>query len=335
MSRILLLVLALGCLCVSGMGAQDLATEKAGPRWPSPPEPTRVIFERMVASPADMGIKASWWKHLVGGVDPCAMEQPVAVLTGADGQWWIADLKGGLLSYDPAGRKALRQRESQAGSLVSPVALLADGPESLLVADSGLGVVLKYDKRLQGGRVVCQDLARPTSLAWTRGKDTLLVADAGANEVLRLDRSGRKLPGAQWDSLAVVMNTPTHLAQRHGCVVITDSFNSRLLIADSAGELVRAIGQPGSTPGSFARPKGVALDSRDDIYVADALFGNIQVFDSTGRLLLFFGENGGAGPGGFNLPGGLTVDEADRLYVADTWNGRVQVFQLVHPEERP
>lgn len=48
--------------------------------------------------------------------------------------------------------------------------------------------------------------------------------------------------------------------------------------------------------GDFARPKGVAVDSEGHIYVVDAAFGNVQIFNSEGLLLLFFGQMG-TGPG--------------------------------------
>jgi DNA-binding beta-propeller fold protein YncE len=84
----------------------------------------------------------------------------------------------------------------------------------------------------------------------------------------------------------------------------------------------------GDVPGALARPRGVAVDSEGHVYVSDAAFDNIQIFDGLGNLLLYFGALGG-GPGQFNLPAGLYVDAEDRLYVADSFNRRVQIFQYL------
>ena len=86
------------------------------------------------------------------------------------------------------------------------------------------------------------------------------------------------------------------------------------------------------TAGAFARPKGVAVDSEGHVYVADAAFNNIQIFDDQGRLLLFF-SGGGHGEGQLYVPLGLGIDHRDRIYVADRANNRIQVFQYVSLED--
>lgn len=72
-------------------------------------------------------------------------------------------------------------------------------------------------------------------------------------------------------------------------------------------------------------PKGVAVDRDGHVYVADAHFENVQVFDDSGRLLMAFGREG-RGAGRFSLPAGLAFDDQDRLWVADSGNRRLQVF---------
>ena len=52
----------------------------------------------------------------------------------------------------------------------------------------------------------------------------------------------------------------------------------------------------------------------------------MQIFDSNGALLYFFGETGTAA-GAFMLPAALNFDKHDNLYVVDQYNNRVQVFR--------
>ena len=78
----------------------------------------------------------------------------------------------------------------------------------------------------------------------------------------------------------------------------------------------------------MARPKGLTVDRAGHVFVSDSAFDNIQVFDMTGNLLMYWGSAGG-GPGQFNLPAGLFVDAEGRLFVADSYNHRVQAFQLL------
>lgn len=63
------------------------------------------------------------------------------------------------------------------------------------------------------------------------------------------------------------------------------------------------------------------------IFVTDAAFDNIQVFDMTGRLLIYWGQ-AGIQPGSFSLPAGVFVDSQNRLFVADSYNSRIQVYQV-------
>jgi hypothetical protein len=64
------------------------------------------------------------------------------------------------------------------------------------------------------------------------------------------------------------------------------------------------------------------------VYVVDALFDNIQIFDQQGRFLLDVGEPGTL-PGEFWLPTGLVISSDNRIFVADSYNRRVQVLQYL------
>jgi predicted membrane-bound mannosyltransferase/DNA-binding beta-propeller fold protein YncE len=90
--------------------------------------------------------------------------------------------------------------------------------------------------------------------------------------------------------------------------------------ADANGGLT--VGAPGSAPGDFLRPAGVAVDSQGNFYVADSQNNRVEKFDSTGRLLA---SSDGSAPGqaGFHEPWGVAVDKQGMVYVADTWNHRI------------
>jgi DNA-binding beta-propeller fold protein YncE len=85
-------------------------------------------------------------------------------------------------------------------------------------------------------------------------------------------------------------------------------------------------------PGYFSQPKGLATDGEGHLYVLDAHFEAVQIFDASGNLLLVFGDEG-HNPGQFWLPTGIFIDGRNRVWVADSYNRRVQVFDYLSATE--
>ncbi|MBI5095677.1 MAG: SMP-30/gluconolactonase/LRE family protein [Candidatus Hydrogenedentes bacterium] len=84
-------------------------------------------------------------------------------------------------------------------------------------------------------------------------------------------------------------------------------------------------GMPGSGDGQFSNPQGVAVDTKDKVYVADSGNNRIQVFTSSGTYLTQWGKLG-PGDGQFTNPQGVAVDTSGSVYVADSGNNRIQKF---------
>jgi uncharacterized protein (TIGR03663 family) len=87
----------------------------------------------------------------------------------------------------------------------------------------------------------------------------------------------------------------------------------------------RVVGAPGSAPGELSEPRGLAVDARGNLYVADSKNSRIAVFDSSGKFLRAFGRKG-SGDGELNEPCGVAVDSEGDVWVADTWNHRIVHF---------
>jgi DNA-binding beta-propeller fold protein YncE len=86
-------------------------------------------------------------------------------------------------------------------------------------------------------------------------------------------------------------------------------------------------GENGNGTGFMASPKGIAADSFGNIYVVDALFHGVQIFDAKGNYLYQFGMQGSRTEE-FWMPSGIYIDSKDHIYVADSYNSRIQIFKL-------
>ena len=92
-----------------------------------------------------------------------------------------------------------------------------------------------------------------------------------------------------------------------------------------AGAFQATIGSPGTGTGQFSFPRGIALDTSGNIFVADTFNNRIQKFNSAGIHQLTIGSMGSA-DGQLENPGGVAVDSSGNIWVADSGNVRIQKF---------
>ena len=328
----LLLVLLGSC---RGPSPQKLepAPAAAARVWPLPPAEPRVKWVGQIATPADLGLRVSFFTRmgnfLTGGDRGREkLIKPFGLALDEAGNLCVTDTgANAVYFFDLAHRRSQRWTQIGGLSLISPVAI-AKRNGLVYVADSGLRSVLVADEKGRLQHQIKEGLERPSGLALTA--DRLYIADAGAHCVLAYDLQGRLLFrfGARGNKPGE-FNFPTHLAvDPQGRIHVTDAMNSRVQVFDREGHFLREIGSLGDGSGYFSRPKGVAVDRLGQIYVTDALFDNVQIFDPEGRFLLDFGS---AGPlhGEFWMPAGIAIGADNLIYVADSYNGRIQIFQTI------
>ena len=61
-----------------------------------------------------------------------------------------------------------------------------------------------------------------------------------------------------------------------GTLFVCEFGNSRITVADASGAVREVVGGAGRQPGEFANPWGLALDSKGNLYVADAMNHRVQ-----------------------------------------------------------
>lgn len=84
----------------------------------------------------------------------------------------------------------------------------------------------------------------------------------------------------------------------------------------------------GSTEDALNLPRGLWMDSKDHLHVADAIGQYIRVYDVSGaepKFIYNFGAFGTA-EGEFNFPNDVCMDASGRVYIADRENNRIQIW---------
>ncbi len=253
-----------------------------------------------------------------------------------NGKVYVADTGSDVIFViDEKSRELGYIGNGVSGRLAAPIGIAFDRDKNIYVSDSREKKVYGYDTK--GNQIFALgdrlEFVNPTGIAIDKNQHRLYVIDTKSHQFKAYDIATKKhlysvgkrgLEDAEF-------NFPTNIAvdQRNGNIVVVDTQNFRVQIFDKDGKFLSKFGNVGNKPGTFARPKGVGIDSDGNIYVADSAFNNVQVFDENGsNILLFFG-GGGYGPTQFRLITGIYIDEDDKIVIADGFSGRVQTFQYI------
>jgi len=166
----------------------------------------------------------------------------------------------------------------------------------------------------------------------TDDDDNVYVADKDNDRIQKFDSNGNFL--TKWGSEGSgdgQLNGPFGIAVADdGSIYVSELYNNRVQkfvwdVGTSSYVYSTKWGVWGSGDGQFKQPRGIAIDSSGDVYVAEDANDRIQKFDSDGTFLTKWGSEG-SGDGQFKDPYGVAVDADGNVYVVDSTNDRVQKF---------
>jgi DNA-binding beta-propeller fold protein YncE len=106
---------------------------------------------------------------------------------------------------------------------------------------------------------------------------------------------------------------------------ITDYDNDQVIKLNSAGSVVKVVGQSGRRNAEFNFPNGLRVSKNNELYVCDSHNNRVQLFDPDLNFKRSFGKKG-TGRGQFNFPADINFDITGNVYVTDMNNHRIQVF---------
>ncbi|MHC4708373.1 MAG: 6-bladed beta-propeller [Planctomycetota bacterium] len=305
-------------------GCRSVEVERpvSGPVFfPSPPEAPRLQFLTSFSGPEDLGARVT------GGLERFVLGEQEAIEDIA-APYGMALFEGKLYVCD-VGRKTvavfdLKNRTfsylTENRRVMLPVNIFIDDNGWKYVADStaGLVFVFDYDDNLINmlGRqlkirpvdvVVCGELCYVTDCV--SNQVVVLNKRTGAEIMrvgLRRQARVRVQPEAELPPGEFSLISDLALDQQ-GNIYVTDKAGARITQFDPSGIFTRTIGRLGDNIDEFVRPKGIAIDKENRIWVVDAATEVAKIYNEQGQLLLFFGLRGNK-PGMMNLPATIVVD---------------------------
>jgi sugar lactone lactonase YvrE len=257
--------------------------------------------------------------------------------------------------------------------LILPSAVVFDASGNLYFAETGNHVIRKVDTTghittiagtgTQGfsgdaGPATAATLDSPQGLALDSANN-LYLADTHNHRIRRIDVAtsiittiaGAGSPGFSGDNTlatAAQLNLPTALAiDSANNLYLADTGNHRIRKISDAGIIttIAGTGTQGFSgdagPASAAAidsPTGLALDSANNLYLADTHNHRIRRIDAATGIITtiagtgtpgFSGDTTAATAATLALPHGLTIDAAGNLYLADTQNHRIRRIDAV------
>lgn len=208
-----------------------------------------------------------------------------------DGKLYIADsgkANPGIAIVDFVEKKIKRIGEG----ITKPVTVTVDDDGTIYVCDLAEGAtpaIVVMDNQFRYLRRMTLNIEgfRPANVLIMG--DRLYVADVRLNLIRVLDKQTGELLKTIGEEAR--LGWPVDLSKTlDGNILVTETGAQRLRILSPDGEVLSQIGTPGDRVGNFGRPKATDVDRDGNIYAVDVAFQNVQVFDSEGTALMYFGK---------------------------------------------
>lgn len=251
-----------------------------------------------------------------------------------DGRLYVIDFEARVIRvFDRDGKFLFKFADIGGETLQNPVHLAIDDQDQVWVTDRRLRGLYVFDR---DGKFVREfDPEGDPGYEWTplaigfSDEGHILVSDVFETTGHRIhifDREGKRVAlfGETHQALGDQEEPgkfffPNGITGVAGEVFVSDSDNRRVQVFDLTGKFLRFVRTSGL-------PRGIAIDDKDRLYVADALAHQADIYTPEGEKLVTFGEQG-FGPGQFRFPNDIALDDdGTRIYVTDRSNNQVQVW---------
>jgi sugar lactone lactonase YvrE len=277
--------------------------------FPGPPDTARIQFLTRISSSEDLIGKPTKFKEFIFGKEEakyilkpsgvCMTGSKIYVCDIGSKLIEIIDLENGRFEFFKPGGK---------GELKLPLGCFVDEEGQLYVADGNRHQIVVFDEKgnylTSFGEI---DDFKPTSVYVSDHK--IWVSNIKGHRIHVYDKYTYDLiktfPDYDENTIGF-LNQPTSVWVFRDRIYVSDFGDFRIKIYNQSFEYIESVGSYGKMPGQFTRPKHIAVDHEGFLYVVDAAFENVQIFNDTGELMMPFGGPY-TGPGFMSLPIGISI----------------------------
>jgi len=332
MNRLTRSVAVLALIVLAGCAARPIIKEPTV-FYPGPPDPPYIQFLKSFAGSDDLEPpKSAFARFIAGGRSRITIiDKPFGIAT-SPGKIYVCDTNATVyvLNLEKQTFQPMTEAVQGAGKVIQPVNISIDRRGNKYVTDPVRSQVVMYDKNdLFVKAFGPVEGWKPTDAA--PFDDLLYVADVRSFDVKIFDiESGayRNHIGRGSD-INSQLGLPTNLAfDQEGYLYVSDPGRFQVVKLDRDGNGRGLFGTLGRTRGSFARPRGVALDRQNRLYAVDAAFNTVQIFAPDMQLLMNFGKSG-QGPGDMVLPAQVAIDYDNVKYFQQYADPNFQIEYLI------
>ena len=263
------------------------------------------------------------------------LNQPRNLAVGLDGTLYVSDFGANqIYSVSPSGILITAAGTGKAGfsgdglsaqlaQLNAPAGLALDGFGDLYVADSGNNRVRKIFRGVISTEFI---VTEPTGVAITSGGVLSVAASA------YFGPTSKAITGIPY-AFDIALDHSGNIYATTGQFVLEVASGGTVTTIAGSGASSYFGGDEG--PATMARlnaPRGIAVDSQGNSYIADTANNRIRKVTLEGIITTIAGTGnaGGKGDGGLatlaelSRPRSLAMDSAGNLYIADTGNNEIR-----------
>lgn len=295
--------------CSQKTSPLDDTTPKEAMVFPVPPEQPR--FQHLTSINSSAAIekpRSKFAQFIMGQKDVGLIHKPYGI-TSTKGKIYVCDQGGHTLEIlDLENKKFTFFNPGGRGQFRSPFNCAVDENNNLYVADLKRNqVVVSAPNGGYLNAIGDTGVYRPLDV-FVHDKKVYVVDSKGKKIKVYSTEEGNKFLYEFLDKNLAEKNKlslPVNIFVNDKYLYVSDQGDSKIKKYTLDGKFASSFGGMGKTIGSFARPKGIAVDRDLNVFVLDGAFSNLQIFNDNNQLLMYID---GSTSGMFHLPATIHID---------------------------